>query len=71
LPIINPPECALLALGQARQRPAVVNDAVCIRRVMTAALACDHRAVDGAMGARFLETIKQCLENPTSFRESM
>ena len=71
LPIINPPECAILALGQAAQRPAVVNGTIEIRQIMTAALACDHRAVDGTVSARFLGAIKQRLENPTSFEESL
>jgi pyruvate dehydrogenase E2 component (dihydrolipoamide acetyltransferase) len=69
LPIINPPECAILALGQAVKKPAVVNGALCIRHIMTATLACDHRAVDGTMAARFLETIKHHLEDPTCFEE--
>jgi len=69
LPIINPPECAILALGQAVEKPAVVNGALCIRRIMTATLACDHRAVDGTDAARFLEAIKHHLEIPTRFEE--
>ena len=69
IPIINPPECAILALGQAVEKPAVVNGALCIRNIMTATLACDHRAVDGAMAALFLETIKRYLEVPTRFEE--
>ncbi|MHC4725635.1 MAG: dihydrolipoamide acetyltransferase family protein [Planctomycetota bacterium] len=69
LPIINPPECAILALGQAVEKPAVVNKALCIRKIMTATLASDHRAVDGTDVARFLETIKHHLEVPTSFEE--
>lgn len=69
LPIINPPECAILALGRAAKKPAVVDGELCIREIMTATLACDHRAVDGAEAARFLETIKNHLEDPTSFEE--
>jgi pyruvate dehydrogenase E2 component (dihydrolipoamide acetyltransferase) len=69
LPIINPPECAILALGQAMEKPAVVNGALCIRSTMTTTLACDHRTVDGALAAQFLETIKHHLENPTCFEE--
>ncbi len=67
LPIINPPECAILALGRAVEKPAVVNGDLCIRNIMTATLACDHRAVDGVMAAQFLETIKHHLETPTRF----
>lgn len=69
VPIINPPECAILALGQAVEKPAVVNGALCIRHIMTATLACDHRAVDGTDAARFMETIKHHLEVPTCFEE--
>lgn len=69
VPIINPPECAILALGQAVEKPAAVNGALCIRHIMTATLACDHRAVDGTDAARFMEAIKQHLENPTRFEE--
>ena len=69
IPIINPPECAILALGQAVEKPAVVNGAICVRHIMTATLTCDHRAVDGAAAARFLETIKHHLEVPTCFEE--
>ncbi|MCP4610584.1 MAG: 2-oxo acid dehydrogenase subunit E2 [Planctomycetes bacterium] len=69
LPIINPPECAILALGRAVEKPAVVNGALCVRRIMTATLACDHRAVDGTDAAGFIEAIKHHLEVPTSFEE--
>ncbi|MCP4263474.1 MAG: 2-oxo acid dehydrogenase subunit E2 [Planctomycetes bacterium] len=69
LPIINPPECAILALGRAVEKPAVVDGAICIRNIMTATLACDHRAVDGKDAARFLETIKDHLEVPIRFEE--
>jgi len=69
LPIINPPECAILALGQAADKPAVVKGALCVRYIMTTTLACDHRAVDGTDAARFLETIKNHLEVPKHFEE--
>jgi pyruvate dehydrogenase E2 component (dihydrolipoamide acetyltransferase) len=69
LPIINPPECAILALGQTSEKPAAVNGILSIRQIMTATLACDHRAVDGALAAQFLEAIKNHLEDPTHFEE--
>jgi pyruvate dehydrogenase E2 component (dihydrolipoamide acetyltransferase) len=69
LPIINPPECAILAVGRAVERPAVVGGQLGVRRIMTMTLACDHRAVDGTYAAQFLERIKQYLENPNSFEE--
>jgi pyruvate dehydrogenase E2 component (dihydrolipoamide acetyltransferase) len=68
-PIINPPECAILALGTCSPRPAVVHGGLCIRDLMTATLACDHRAVDGAVAARFLEDLKQTLEDPNLFTD--
>lgn len=69
VPIINPPECAILALGRAQQRPGVVNGSVCVCDIMCATLACDHRAVDGAVAAGFLETIKHSLEDPVQLGE--
>jgi pyruvate dehydrogenase E2 component (dihydrolipoamide acetyltransferase) len=69
VPIINPPECAILALGRAVEKPTVVNGTLCIRHIMTATLACDHRAIDGTDAARFMEAIKHYLENPTRFEE--
>ena len=62
--IINPPQCAILAVG--RVAPRVVADEVgmMIRPMMTATLSADHRIVDGAIGARFLQEVKQLLETP-------
>ena len=64
LPIINPPECAILAVGTVSKKPAVTDDIVTVRKMMTMSLACDHRVVDGTYAARFLEKIKYYLENP-------
>jgi pyruvate dehydrogenase E2 component (dihydrolipoamide acetyltransferase) len=69
IPIINPPECAILALGQTSEKPSVIDGSLCIRQIMTITLACDHRAVDGTEAAQFLETVKSHLENPTRFEE--
>ena len=63
LPIINPPECAILAVGTAESRAVVVADAVAIRTIMPLTLASDHRAVDGVYAAGFLNRIKHLLEN--------
>jgi pyruvate dehydrogenase E2 component (dihydrolipoamide acetyltransferase) len=62
--IINPPQCAILAVG--RIAPRVVADEVgmMIRPVMVATLSADHRIVDGAIAARFLGSVKKLLENP-------
>lgn len=69
VPVINPPEAAILAVGAVARKPAVVGDTVAARDMMTMTLACDHRAVDGAYAARFLESIKEHLENPDSLEE--
>ncbi len=59
LPIINPPEAAILAVGAAESRPVAVGNLVGVRKVMTVTLACDHRAVNGAEAAQFLARLKQ------------
>lgn len=64
--IINPPDACILAVGKLRQVPAVVNNEIRIASVLKVTLSCDHRVVDGATGARFLQTIKSSLENPLS-----
>jgi len=66
VPVINPPEAAILAVGVVTKRPAVVDDRIVAREMMTMTLACDHRAVDGTYAARFLESIKKHIENPAS-----
>ncbi|MGI5877432.1 MAG: dihydrolipoamide acetyltransferase family protein [Christensenellales bacterium] len=62
--IINPPECAILALGKIERTPVVRDDAISIRPVMTMTLTYDHRIVDGAPAARFLQRIKELAQNP-------
>jgi len=63
-PIINPPESAILGVGRIVKKPVVVNDQITIRSVMTLTLVFDHRVIDGAQAARFLQSINQILENP-------
>jgi pyruvate dehydrogenase E2 component (dihydrolipoamide acetyltransferase) len=63
-PIINPPECAVLGVGRIAKRPAVVGDAVVPRDQVTLNLTFDHRIVDGAPAARFLQALGQAVENP-------
>ncbi|MFO8006334.1 MAG: dihydrolipoamide acetyltransferase family protein [Candidatus Brocadiia bacterium] len=63
LPIINPPECGILAAGAARERVVPTGDGIGVRLMMTLTLGCDHRAVDGAEAARFLGRVVECLEN--------
>jgi pyruvate dehydrogenase E2 component (dihydrolipoamide acetyltransferase) len=62
--IINPPEAAILAVGGAEPVPVVRNGEIVIRNVMHVTMSCDHRVVDGATGAKFLQTFRQMLENP-------
>lgn len=62
--IINPPEAAILAVGKAEPVPVVRNGEIVVRNIMHVTMSCDHRVVDGATGAKFLETFKQMLENP-------
>lgn len=62
--IINPPEAAILAVGGANPIPVVRDGEVVVRSIMSVTMSCDHRVVDGATGARFLQTFKQMLESP-------
>jgi pyruvate dehydrogenase E2 component (dihydrolipoamide acetyltransferase) len=63
--VINPPEAAILAVGAALPEPAAAEDgAVAVRRRMRVTLSIDHRALDGATGARFLQQLKTTLEHP-------
>jgi len=62
--IINPPEAAILAVGAMTPKPVVRNNELVIRQMMRVTMSCDHRVVDGATGAKFLQTFKKILENP-------
>ena len=62
--IINPPDSCIMAVGGIREVPVVKNGAVVPGNRMKVTLSCDHRVVDGAMGAAFLQTFKSNLENP-------
>src|SRR5688572_11994949 len=62
--IINPPEAAIIAIGGANPTPVVRDGNVVVRSIMSVTMSCDHRAVDGATGAKFLQTFKQMLEQP-------
>jgi len=62
--IINPPEGMILSVGAGEKRPVVKDDKVVIATMMTVTLTCDHRVVDGATGARWLQTFKQFVETP-------
>jgi pyruvate dehydrogenase E2 component (dihydrolipoamide acetyltransferase) len=63
--IINPPASAILAVGATKRAPVVQEDGTIVaRQRMKVTLSCDHRVLDGAVGAQFLQTLKQVLENP-------
>src|SRR6185503_4124176 len=62
--IINPPETAILAVGRAEDKPVVVDGQVVVRKRLRVTMSCDHRAIDGAVGARFLQTLGRMIENP-------
>jgi len=62
--VINPPEAAILAVGSVTQKPVVADGTIVARRRMRLTRGCDHRVIDGATGAVFLQTLKQMLENP-------
>jgi len=64
--IINPPEAGILAIGGVEEKPVVVNGALEARQRMRVTMSCDHRAIDGATGAKFLQTVRQYIENPLS-----
>ena len=64
--IINPPDACILAIGAIRQEPAVINGEIKPASKMKVTMSCDHRAVDGATGAKFLQSLKNILENPVS-----
>jgi pyruvate dehydrogenase E2 component (dihydrolipoamide acetyltransferase) len=64
--VINPPQGAILAVGAGEQRPVVKQGALAIATVMTVTLSVDHRVVDGAVGAEFLQAFKRLVEDPIS-----
>ncbi|KJV40651.1 2-oxo acid dehydrogenase subunit E2 [Acinetobacter brisouii] len=62
--IINPPQGAIMALGASEARAVVEQGEIVVREMVTATLSCDHRVIDGAVGAKFLASFKQFVENP-------
>lgn len=62
--VINPPEGAILAIGAMTAKPVVRDNEIVIRQIMRVTMSCDHRVIDGATGAKFLQTFKKILENP-------
>jgi pyruvate dehydrogenase E2 component (dihydrolipoamide acetyltransferase) len=64
--VINPPQGAILAVGAGEQRPVVKNGELAIATVMTCTLSCDHRVIDGALGAELLQAFKSLIEFPAA-----
>jgi pyruvate dehydrogenase E2 component (dihydrolipoamide acetyltransferase) len=64
--IINPPEGAILAVGTVRTEPVVKDGKIGIGQRMSITLSCDHRVIDGALGAKLLQAIVSILEKPIS-----
>ena len=62
--VINPPEGAILAIGAMTPKPVVRDNQVVVKQMMRVTMSCDHRVIDGATGAKFLQTFKKILENP-------
>lgn len=64
--VINPPQGAILAVGAGEQRPVVIDGTLSVATMMSVTLSCDHRAVDGAVGAEWLQAFKGFIENPVT-----
>ena len=62
--IINPPQCAILAVGTAARRAIEIDGKQSFANIVSLSLSCDHRAIDGALGAAFLKSLKDLLESP-------
>jgi pyruvate dehydrogenase E2 component (dihydrolipoamide acetyltransferase) len=62
--IINPPEAGIIAIGAIEKKPVQEANGVEFRRRMRITMSCDHRIIDGAAGARFLQTLRRMIENP-------
>src|SRR5687768_17935109 len=62
--IINPPEAAILAVGAVEDRIVAVGGQPAVRKKMNVTMSCDHRVIEGATGAKFLQTLRRLIENP-------
>ncbi|WP_395463445.1 pyruvate dehydrogenase complex dihydrolipoamide acetyltransferase [Wolbachia endosymbiont of Cantharis cryptica] len=62
--IINPPQSCIMAVGASKKQPIVINEKIEIAEIMTVTLSVDHRTIDGALGAKFLNAFKHYIENP-------
>ena len=64
--VINPPQSAILAIGAGEERAVVRDGKVIVANIMTVTMSCDHRVIDGALGAKFLAILVEQLEHPES-----
>ena len=64
--VINPPQSAIIAIGAGEERAVVRDGKIVVANIMTVTMGCDHRVIDGATGARFLQTFKSFVEEPAS-----
>ena len=64
--IINPPQGAILAIGAGTRQPIEIDHALAFATIVEMSLSCDHRAIDGAVGADFMRTLKELLESPAA-----
>jgi pyruvate dehydrogenase E2 component (dihydrolipoamide acetyltransferase) len=62
--IVNPPHASILAIGSGERRPVVRGNEIKIEQMMTITLSTDHRCIDGALGAEFINAIKSYIEEP-------
>jgi pyruvate dehydrogenase E2 component (dihydrolipoamide acetyltransferase) len=62
--IVNPPQSCIMAIGASNKRPVVINDNITMATIMDVSISCDHRVVDGAVGAKFLAAFKKFIEQP-------
>jgi pyruvate dehydrogenase E2 component (dihydrolipoamide acetyltransferase) len=62
--VINPPHATILAVGTSEERPVVRDGKIEVAHMMSVTLSCDHRAIDGALGAELIGAFKQLIENP-------
>jgi pyruvate dehydrogenase E2 component (dihydrolipoamide acetyltransferase) len=64
--IINPPEAGIIAVGGIEETPVAEGGQVVVKPLMKVTMSCDHRVIDGATGASFLQTLKEMLEEPAT-----
>ncbi|HJK87139.1 MAG TPA: pyruvate dehydrogenase complex dihydrolipoamide acetyltransferase [Candidatus Megaira endosymbiont of Nemacystus decipiens] len=62
--IINPPQSCILAVGASVKKPIIIDDQIVVKNIMNVSLSCDHRVVDGVLGAKFLASFKRFIESP-------